>query len=68
MKLIMTEAAQEAEYSLELTSSEAGIIKTIAGRISGGGPGRETIDKLYEALADIESVDNTVIRFSGSFS
>ena len=68
MELRMTEASQEAKYSLELLGSEAGILKTISGRISGRGPGRKFIDDLYDALDDIEAADNARIKFNGGFS
>ena len=68
MKLIMTEAAKQARYSLELTESEAEILNTIVGRISGVGPGRKFVDDLCNALAKIKTADNKIIKFSGVFS
>ncbi len=68
MKLEMIQLAQDAIYSLELTEKEAGILKTIIEKISGGGPGRKFIDDLYDVLIDIESADSAKIGFSGNFS
>ena len=64
----MTQLAQDAIYSLELTEKEAGILKIIIGKIGGGGPGRKFIDDLYAALIDIEPADALIIGFSGNFS
>ena len=64
----MIQPTQETIYSLELTEKEAGILKTIIGKILGGGPGRKFIDDLYDALIDIEPADALIIGFSGNFS
>ena len=68
MKFKMIQPAQETIYSLELTEKEAGILKTIIGKIGGGGPGRGFADGLYDVLVDIESADSLRIGFSGNFS
>ena len=52
-----------ATYSLELTSTEAEILKAIIGRISGKGTGRKFVDELYDALDDVEA--DTETSFSG---
>ena len=64
----MIQPTQEARYNLELTNSEAKILKAIVGKISGGGPGRKFIDDLYDALIDIPSMGNDGLRFSGNFN
>ena len=67
MKFTMIEDPKEAIYSLELTASEACVLRTIAGQTTGGGPGRKFIDKLYDALADVKPADNSIIKFVGGF-
>ena len=63
MELRMILPAVEGTYSLELTSTEAEILKAIIGRISGEGTGRKFVDELYDALDDVEA--NTETSFSG---
>ncbi|KKK72317.1 hypothetical protein LCGC14_2905060 [marine sediment metagenome] len=51
---------------VDLTYKDVTILRTIAGRTTGGGPGREFVDKLYKALTDIEPNNDT--GFVGDFS
>jgi hypothetical protein len=51
---------------VNLTYEDIAILRTIAGRVTGGGPGRKFVDELYEVLTDIKPNNN--IGFVGDFS
>ncbi|KKN03199.1 hypothetical protein LCGC14_1109930 [marine sediment metagenome] len=56
------------KYTLELTRRNACVLKTIMGRITGFGPGREFANELYKILnCHCEIKTDGSIRFSGSF-
>ena len=66
-KMIRLNKVQEAIYDLELTESEASILRAVAGKTTGEGPGFKFICNLHSAIAKAGIEPDKTILFEGHF-